>query len=78
MLAKLKADGFDALTPSTPTASSMRRTRRRRDTEGVAALAALGESMVSPGGSLRDESDTTPGTPPAAALDSIDEYPSSS
>lgn len=78
MLAKLKADGFDAITPSTPTASSMRRPRRKRDTEGVAALAALGESIGSPDGPVPEDSDTTPGSPPPAALDSIEEHPSSS
>ncbi len=80
MLMRLKSDGFDALTPSTPTASSMnmRRSRRKRDSEGVAALAALGES-ISPGGLEREEeSDTPVGTQPVIALDSIEEQPSPS
>ena len=78
MLMRLKSDGFDALTPSTPTAASMRRSRRKRDSEGVAALAALGES-ISPGGPEREEGSDTPlGTQPPIILDSIEEQPSPS
>lgn len=73
MLMRLKSDGFDALTPSTPTATSMRRSRRKRDSEGVAALAALGES-ISPGGTLREDSESS--TAPSIILDSIEEHPS--
>ena len=80
MLMRLKSDGFDALTPSTPTAASMRRSRRKRDSEGVAALAALGESIPpgEPLDELPEEQDNiaTPlGTQPTIILDSIEERP---
>ena len=71
MLMRLKSDGFDALTPSTPTVSSMRRTRRKRDSEGVAALAALEES-ISPSGISREDSESSQ---PSITLDSIEEQP---
>ena len=77
MLMRLKSDGFETMTPSTPTAASRRRTRRKRDSEGVAALAALEES-ISPGGPLRDDLDTPIGTGPPITLDSIEEHPSPS
>ena len=77
MLMRLKSDGFETMTPSTPTAASMRRTRRKRDSEGVAAWAALEES-ISPGGPLRDDLDTPIGTGPPITLDSIEEHPSPS
>ncbi|KAI1788457.1 hypothetical protein LXA43DRAFT_1159295 [Ganoderma leucocontextum] len=73
MLMRLKSDGFDALMPSTPTIPSMRRSRRKRDSEGMAALAALGES-ISSGGTSREESESS--TTPSIILDSIEEHPS--
>ena len=76
MLMRLKSDGFETATPSTPTAASMRRSRRKRDSEGVAALAAaaMEESMTLSGTSAEDIA-TPLGAQPSITLDSIEEHP---
>lgn len=58
MLMRLKSDGFDAQTPLTPTLSSTnaRRSRRKKNSEGIAALAALGEGIL-PGGIPQEDSE---------------------